>query len=57
MAKEELKGEDKTKKQKPEKITFRCSSCDKYKPIEEMRAITRFFPLLVVCRDCEKKIR
>jgi hypothetical protein len=57
MAKQELKGEDKTKKKGPGDITFRCSCCNQYKLLEEMRIITRFFPLLVVCRECEKEIR
>jgi len=35
-------------------ITFRCKSCGKLKPLNEMRVVTRFFPLLVVCKDCEK---
>jgi len=57
MAKEEPKGEDKTKNKAPGKITFRCQCCDKDKLLEEMRVITRFFPLLVVCQECEKEIR
>ena len=57
MAEKELKKEDKTKKQVPREITFRCQSCEKYNELEEMRVITRFFPLLVVCRDCEKEMR
>ena len=58
MAEEELKVEDKTKRKKvPGEITFRCQSCDRYKLLEEMRVITRFFPLLVVCRECEKEMR
>jgi len=57
MAQEELKEADKTKRQKPREINFRCQSCDKFKPLEEMRVITRFFPVLVVCRDCAKEMR
>ena len=45
------------KEKAPEELTFRCQSCNKDKLLEEMRVITRFFPLLVVCRDCEKEIR
>jgi hypothetical protein len=57
MAQEELKEIDKKKRQKPREITFRCQSCDKFKPLEEMRVITRFFPILVVCQDCAKEMR
>ena len=57
MAKETLKEAGKTKGKEPGEITFRCQSCDKYKHLEEMRVITRFFPMLVVCRDCEKEMR
>jgi len=57
VAEEELKEQGKVKKKVPREITFRCQSCDKYKLLEEMRVITRFFPLLVVCRECEKEMR
>ncbi len=57
MAKETLKEAGKTKRKEPREITFRCQSCDKYKHLEEMRVITRFFPMLIVCRDCEKEMR
>jgi hypothetical protein len=57
MAKEESKGVDKTKRQKPREIVFRCQCCDEFKQLEEMRVITRFFPVLVICRDCEKAMR
>jgi len=35
-------------------IIFTCKYCGEQKPIEEMRVATRFFPPLVVCRDCWK---
>jgi len=57
MAKGESKGADKAKRKMPEEVTFKCQGCDKYKPLEEMRVVTRFFPLLVLCRDCEKEMR
>ena len=38
----------------PSEITFQCKSCGKFKPLGEMRVVTRFFPLLVVCKDCER---
>ncbi len=56
MAEGELKEADKTKKKGAGEITFRCQRCQNYKRLEEMRVITRFFPLLVVCRDCQKEM-
>lgn len=56
MAKRESKETDKTKKKGHGEITFRCANCQKDKQLAEMRTITRFFPVLVVCRDCEKLI-
>jgi hypothetical protein len=38
-------------------ITFKCRLCEKDKPLEDMRTVTRFVPVLVVCRDCAKKLR
>lgn len=38
-------------------ITFRCQFCGSSKPLEEMGLLTRFFPPIVACRDCEKKMR
>jgi transcription elongation factor Elf1 len=57
MTAEKTKQPDETKEKEPKAITFRCQHCDKEKLLEEMRVITRFFPLLVVCRECEKEIR
>jgi len=38
-------------------ITFRCKFCGKTKPLDEMRTLARFFPPVVACQDCEKKMR
>jgi hypothetical protein len=57
MTAEEIEKSDKAKEKEPKKITFRCQSCDKYKPLGDMRTITRFFPPVVVCRDCEKEMQ
>jgi NAD-dependent SIR2 family protein deacetylase len=57
MTADELKRGEKAKRQRPGEITFRCQSCERQKPLEEMRVITRFFPMLVVCRDCQKEMR
>jgi predicted SprT family Zn-dependent metalloprotease len=57
MAAEATKSGSKEKKQKPEEITFKCRLCEKQRPISEMKIITRFRPVIVVCRDCEKALR
>ena len=38
-------------------IRFKCQLCEKEKPLSEMRTVTRFVPVLVVCRDCAKTLR
>lgn len=45
------------KKRNPGEITFTCQSCHKEKPLEDMRTVTRFVPVLVVCRNCQKEFR
>ena len=47
---------EKPEARKPKEITFKCKSCGKQKKLSEMRIITRYFPTLVVCADCEKKL-
>ncbi|MBI4186152.1 MAG: hypothetical protein HY530_01430 [Chloroflexi bacterium] len=43
-------------KQPPEEktTTFTCRFCGQARQLDEMRMLTRFFPPLVVCRECEK---
>jgi len=41
---------------KPKEFTFRCKFCGKDRPLDDMRTLTRFFPPLVACRECERKI-
>jgi hypothetical protein len=48
---------EKTKKKATGVVTFKCQVCGQYKLLEEMRTIKRFFPMLVVCQECEKAIR
>jgi predicted SprT family Zn-dependent metalloprotease len=57
MAAESTKSGSKAKKQKSEEVTFKCRLCEEQKPISEMKIITRFRPVIVVCRDCEKALR
>jgi len=45
-------GSDETKE-----ITFRCKYCGKNRPLDDMRILTRFFPPVVACPDCERKMR
>jgi hypothetical protein len=44
------------KKPEPE-ISFRCRRCGQDKPLSEMRSITRFLPVLIVCKDCARELR
>jgi transcription elongation factor Elf1 len=46
-----------TKKPRPLEITFTCPRCHKKNPLEDMRSITRFVPMIIVCKQCEKEIR
>ncbi|MFC2060700.1 hypothetical protein ACFLTZ_06420 [Chloroflexota bacterium] len=48
---------EKAKIQEADQITFECGFCESSKPVEEMVVLTRFFPLMVACRDCEHQIR
>lgn len=57
MAVNESKGGSKVKKEQPAEVMFKCRLCEKEKPISEMKTITRYRPVVVVCRDCEKDIR
>ncbi len=41
---------------KVKNITFKCKFCERSKPLDEMVIITRFFPSIVLCRECEKKM-
>ncbi|MCJ7606177.1 MAG: hypothetical protein MUO19_09145 [Dehalococcoidales bacterium] len=44
-------------KQKSREVTFICQECQKPWDIKQMRRITRFRPILVVCPKCETKMR
>ncbi|MFC2010461.1 hypothetical protein ACFLVU_04190 [Chloroflexota bacterium] len=47
----------KVEKPKTKKITFKCKFCEKSRPLDEMVVMTRYFPPIVACRACEKKLR
>jgi hypothetical protein len=57
MSAEEAKGGNKAKKEAVFEVTFKCALCQKEKPVSEMKTITRFRPVVVVCRECEKTVR
>jgi len=40
-----------------EKVFFTCQCCGKRRPLEQMRSVTRFVPVLIVCRECQKILR
>jgi hypothetical protein len=51
----------KTIKESPEKetgdVTFTCKFCGESKSLDEMILETRFFPILVSCRECERTLQ
>ena len=57
MTTEDAKKNEKSPARGTKEITFQCKSCGKYKKLSEMRVLTRFFPLLVTCQDCEEEMR
>ena len=57
MPEKELKDNDKAGAKSDTGITFVCQCCDKIRPLKDMRSVTRFVPVLIVCRDCEKFLR
>jgi hypothetical protein len=56
MAEKTAKPESK-KKTGTREITFYCQRCERYKPITEMRTVTRFVPPLLVCQECARELR
>ncbi len=48
---------DKNEETKVKQISFKCKFCEKDKLLDEMIVITRYSPAVVLCRDCQKKIR
>jgi hypothetical protein len=56
MAEKPSKPESKKEAGRKE-ITFLCPRCEQYKPISEMRMVTRFVPPLLVCQDCARELR
>ncbi|MFC2052165.1 hypothetical protein ACFLT4_05500 [Chloroflexota bacterium] len=48
---------EKEEKSEAKEITFKCKFCEEFKPISEMVVLTKFFPPVIACQDCEKKMR
>ncbi len=48
---------NKSEAPKIKEITFKCKFCQTSKLIDEMVVIPRFFPPVLACRDCDKKMR
>lgn len=44
-------------KTKANKTTFKCKFCEANKPLAEMVIITRYFPPIVACPECERRLR
>ena len=38
------------------KVIFHCKFCGNPKKLDELRTLTRFFPPITVCRECERKM-
>ena len=57
MTAEMVRREEESEEKETREITFKCKFCGMSKPIDEMMVLTRFFPPIVACRDCEKKMR
>ena len=57
MAADESKSAAKAKKETTAEVMFKCQLCGKDRPVSEMKLITRFRPVVVVCRECEKTLR
>ncbi len=48
---------EKETKEAEKEITFYCKFCGESKPLSEMTFMTRFFPVLVACRECERTLQ
>jgi transcription elongation factor Elf1 len=57
MTAEAKKADENIEKQKPREIKFRCQRCEKEVPLQEMVSVTRFRPVLIVCRNCAEELR
>jgi ribosomal protein S14 len=44
-------------KKSPQEVIFRCRRCGRERPLADMRSVTRFLPILIVCKDCAQELR
>ena len=56
MATKVKKNEGEATAEESDVIAFKCRSCEQSKPLDEMMVITRYFPPVILCRDCGKKM-
>jgi hypothetical protein len=42
--------------EKDRQVTFKCKFCGEVRPLNEMVRMTRFFPPVVACSGCAKKM-
>jgi hypothetical protein len=54
MAKKQAKEVKETPAEILAPVVFKCKVCGTDKPIEEMKVFTRYFPPMVMCKDCQK---
>ena len=54
MAAGSSKKEEMAQEVKPLNVKFTCQICGKDRPLADMRSITRFKPVMIVCRSCER---
>ena len=38
-------------------VKFKCRLCGRETPLVDMRSVTRFVPVLIVCKDCARELR
>jgi len=58
MTTETLKKEQSEQSDKKSReITFKCKFCGKDKPLDDMKAVNGYFPPVIACSECERKLR
>jgi hypothetical protein len=57
MAETKKKQDTGKEKSAAQEVMFTCRNCERQRPLSEMRTITRFSPVLIVCVDCQKELR
>jgi len=53
----ELVNREPSERKETRGVRFRCKYCGKTKALDELRVLTRFFPPVVACQDCAKKMQ